>query len=867
MRELMNNRNYKSSNDLNKSFPKLSFFIFTLMLPILADDRADALKNLLAEESLINSQAPVKQSNKKRNIKKTVSLYFDNEELIDVINLIAGLKGVNIILPTGANGLTSKITMHLEQKLDAEQAWDMLYTILDVAGYSLVPSGNFYSIVKTTKDVVREPLPLYVGIAPEELPDTDQRIRYLYYLSNIKLDDTGNSDILVLLQALLPETSNYKADAQTNGLIITDKSNNIRSAMKIIVALDQAEEQERPEILRLRYTTSDTVAQLFTDQILKTTPEQRLRYETRKAAEASFFSRAVKVISEPRTNSLIILGRPQATERVREFIDRYIDIAPDQGKSILHVYELQYLDAYDFVDVLQKIIESSRTGGTEQSKAGGPVSGTERYFDEIKIMADRPKTASGTEAGGPTLGSNKIIVAARNDDWEYIKKLIEELDTPQSLTIIEVLVADLTLADIRSLGTQLRNAFNVSMPKNVNVQGAMLPGDVILTDSTGDPTTLQADLLRRAFNSSTGALDPNCDTSPTPGTCVSYATLAPAGATLVSFNDPDGKTWGLLQIRKILTNHKVLSHPHVIAINNQQATITFKEERLVPDEASGSTGGTTTATRKWIPATFDVKITPRVSAADTVNLTVSINIEQFSSATNFANANKISRNVTTNANVPNKAILALGGLNRLDTANAQASWPLLSKIPIIGWLFKDRETTLNQNNLTVFICPTIVQPRLRGGASTYTREYIDLSVDYAREGMLFDGLRDPITRWFFKSKSDDLVDDAFIKFKKRDKFLSEETTMTKEILVDLTKPTGSREVIRPPMPNNVPMPTVSAIPTDVPVDIIDVPVKGKVAVIPEDVPVKGRVAVIPEAIEDPRSKRLKEMLAQENINL
>ena len=822
-----------------KMFMHRVLILLILVLPLLADDRADALKNLLADESLVTSQAPLKRSAKRKGIKKTISLYFDNEELIDVINLIAGLKGVNIILPTGANALTSKITMHLEQKLDAQQAWDMLYTILDVAGYSLVPSGNFYSIVKTTKDVVREPLPLFVGITPDELPNTDERIRYLYYLSNIKLEQEGNNDVVVLLQALLPDTSNYKVDAQTNALIITDKSNNIRSAMKIIVALDQAEAQEHPEIVHLQYTDANTVAQLFNDQILKTTADQRLRFETRKAAEASYFSRMVKVIPEPRTNSLIILGRPQAIDRVRDFIDKYIDVTPDNGKSILHVYELQYLDANDFADVLQKIIDSSRAGGTGQSKAAGAAipGSTERQFDEIRIMADRPKTASGTEAGGPTLGSNKIIVAARNDDWDYIEKLIEELDIPQALTVIEVLVADLTLADMRSLGTQLRNAMNISMPKNLNFQGAMITNDVILTDSTGDPTTLQCDLLRTAFTTA-GALSTTCDPTRTPTGCVSFASLEPAGTTLLSFNDPDGSTWGLLQIQKLISNQKVLTHPHVIAVNNQQAVITFKEERLLPDEASGSTGGTTTATNKWIPATFDVKITPRVSAADTVNITVSVSIEQFTSTTDFSNGNKTTRNVTTNANVPNKAILALGGLNQITTANSENDWPLLSKIPIIGWLFKDRDSSINQNNLTVFICPTIIQPRLRGGAGAYTREYIDLSVTYAQEGMLFEGLRDPITRWFFKAKSNDLVENTFTKFQQRDKFLNINTK--EEIVVDVDNPALAKKAKAPSGH------TEKAL-----------PLKSK----------SFDSSLKPVTIVDSRNKRLKDMLAQENLDL
>ena len=48
-------------------------------------------------------------------------------------------------------------------------------------------------------------------------------------------------------------------------------------------------------------------------------------------------------MSEP--TGLLFLARPQAIERVRDFINKYIDVELESGKSILHVYQLQYLDA------------------------------------------------------------------------------------------------------------------------------------------------------------------------------------------------------------------------------------------------------------------------------------------------------------------------------------------------------------------------------------------------------------------------------------------------------------------------------------------------------------------------------------------
>jgi len=94
----------------------------------------------------------------------------------------------------------------------------------------------------------------------------------------------------------------------------------------------------------------------------------------------------------------------------------------------------------------------------------------------------------------------------------------------------------------------------------------------------------------------------------------------------------------------------------------------------------------------------------------------------------------------------------------------------LSKIPILGWFFKKRQGRVIKNNLTVFISPTIIQPRLRSGVSEYTRDYIQVAKNYASESNLFDSLTQPITRWFFKTGADaaEVLDD----------FMAKDTTQT-----------------------------------------------------------------------------------------
>ena len=707
-----------------------------------------------------------KKPSRRRHFKKDVSLFLDAEPIIDLVNFLAAEKEINVVLPAGANAITATVTLHLEDKVSIDEAWDILYTILDIAGYSMIAKEQTYNIVKTTKEIVREPMPLYI-VKPDEIPDADKRIRYLYYFNHIKVNDDPNNELLAIVKDVLPaETTLFKLDPLSNSLLLSGKANDIKALMGIIGALDQLESEERPEVIQLRYLNAEIVAGLFNDHILRAAGDvNQNRLGVRVPNNNTYFKK-VRVVPDPRTNRLIVFGRPQAVQRVRDFIHKYIDVELESGKSILHVYQLQYLDAIKFEPVLRSIIESARAGGTEQSKAGATTpGGTERFFDQVIIKADQPKTITGDQPGGSMQGSNNLIIAARNDDWDRIRKLIEELDIPQPQVIIEVLIVDLTVSDIVSLGANVRNPLGTGISKYANFQSSQIPKPAtspvtFLTDTLTNPTTIQADLLRTAFND-TGVIVSACDTPSVPDTsCFSTAGFLAEGTGVLAFSDAaTGKTWGIAQVRQFLEGHKILSAPHLMCTNNTPAEIKISEERLALDQGSGSTGGTTTQTRKWIPADLSVKITPRISAADTVNLNVVININQFDTVA-FTNAdpntaNQVTRNVTTNANVRSGNILALGGLTRVDTTVEQQQTPLLGNIPIIGWFFKDRTNTTAKNNLTVFISPTIVMPRAREGVNYYTTKHVQLAKNYSADAMLFDNLRDPITRWFFKTQAND----------------------------------------------------------------------------------------------------------------
>ncbi len=715
------------------------------------------------------------QSKDASSAAELISFNYSQEELVNVINYMATKMGLNILLPTKTEErVTGKLTWKLDEKVRVDKAWNILQTILSIAGYNVVPYPTYTQIVKATAvDMKKEAVPLYVGVPYEELPATDQYIRYMYYLANIKADDQGGENpVTQVLKSWLPSSAFFTIEAASNTLIVMAQANDIRAIMPVIASLDRPGFQEKMEIISLKHTQARTIATLFNDKILESTDANRYRLDAKKVSESTFFSKNLKIVANERRNNLIVLGRPQTIDRTRNFIKNYLDVAQDSGKSILHTYRLQYLNAVDFAQVLESVLLQKDAGGLGQSTGGRQqATGPQRYFDEVIIAVDTPDTA-GVATGGITAegeetrteaayyGGNTLIIACRSDDWKRIEALIGKLDQPSPQVLIEVLITDLTLDDTKALGSALRNPEKIPLAGSTAFQSAHLsPGIMaetfeqnvpdntigLIEDKAGNVTSA-ADLLRNFGVANGQRVDVGTDSIP--------ANLEP-GSTILSFNDnTSGKTWGITQILKTIDHSRILSHPHVISTSGKKAEISSSETRLVQADASGSAGSQVVSTRKDIDAALKVEITPRIALSEeqenSVNLQVYIDINQFISTTNNT---RITRNVTTNVTMNTGDILALGGLIRSREQDVATETPVLSKVPIIGWFFKKRKKEKERTNLTVFISPTVILPRQRDDMQQYTQDYLNLSRSMAKEGGMFDSLKDPITRWFFTSES------------------------------------------------------------------------------------------------------------------
>jgi general secretion pathway protein D len=324
---------------------------------------------------------------------KDIYLNFENADLKTFVDYIGRLKKINVVTDPKISG--NKISVSIRDPLTIEGAWKVFLTILEMSGFSIIHVGDLHKVIQN-KQKFTEPLPTYIRTPAEKLPDSDITIRYVTFLNNIRIEQVSS-----LLKSMLSRSSKIIPHKNANGLVITDKSYNIKSAMKVIAELDRSDVKQAVTVMRLKRANAKDVQDLFKGLMHKKPAASPLARLLGRQAETSveYFPPTTRIITEPRTNSLILLGDQKSIKRIEDFIVEHVDKELKGIKSPIHIYELKHTDADQIKSVLEAITESNAT--SPAAKYGG-IRGGVKYFKKMKFGIDK--------------ANNRLIVSSTDED-------------------------------------------------------------------------------------------------------------------------------------------------------------------------------------------------------------------------------------------------------------------------------------------------------------------------------------------------------------------------------------------------------------------------------------------------------------------
>ncbi len=831
---------------------KQTFFIWLLGCSLLFTSSTKAETKADHKHQTHATKHNHKTHSKKKKTEKKFWFRYKDEPVVDIINDLAKRKNINVVLPAGKESVVNKLTFQYPEKITLTEAWRRMLSVLKICGYTITKENDFYFVTgadpKRFRDANRQPYPLYFHVKPEDLPDTDEKIRYIHYFSNLQVGDGGQGGIMPLVQSLLSKDATIVTDPGSNGLVITDFARNIAATMFVINELDSHGFTDAIDFVNLKHTSAETVARLFQELINSNSP-QRPQYGAQpqggpEDSASQYFAKNTRIVAEMRTNSLILMGKKAALDQAKNFIKKNIDIPLDTGESVLHIYDLQYLKAQEFQPVLQNIVSSSnqQQGSYGNQSSGGIKNNSgEQYFQGVIVAAEQAggenQSSSvnnnywGNNSNGSTpppkqapQTSNRLIIAARRQDWIRIKKLIEELDKPQLQVAIEALIVDLNITGDQSLASQMRNKKGLGL-KNTNFQTSNIGGIVLDNSNSGaqQAEALRANLLNMASS----------DQSAVSGTTLGNASGsnllsgAQGGSLLISFKDKaTNGMWLVTQLLNSFKDIKVLSQPFIVAMNNQNSSFYSTDSRLLDGDTTTSLGGTVNQkTRK--NATLGISVTPLISHGGKINMGISIKVEEYGTSTETLN-----RNLQTNANVNDGEVLVLGGLTKTKISESIIGTPGFKDIPIFGWLFKKKVKATTKEHLLIFLCPRIIHTDPNKYFDPYTKNKMLTMNKILVDGENFDTLKDPITRWFFGSSSHDIASKRINAFKETkmysssaDYYADKKKVGVRNITVDPNKKIDQQSIMKtasyiapPPVKNSEKTPEEKAIEEFIKVD-------------------------------------------------
>jgi len=153
---------------------------------------------------------------------------------------------------------------------------------------------------------------------------------------------------------------------------------------------------------------------------------------------------------------------------------------------------------------------------------------------------------------------------------------------------------------------------------------------------------------------------------------------------------------------------KIVSTPKVVTQNNKKAKILSGEKIPYPTQQGGAAGGAITVA--FVEANLELAVTPQITNDGTIIMDIKVEKSEADfSRTVQGSPTILRKEIDTQVLVKDGGTAVLGGVYTTNTTNGMTGVPFISRIPVLGWLFKTKSEKENTAELLIFITPRILK--------------------------------------------------------------------------------------------------------------------------------------------------------------
>lgn len=295
--------------------------------------------------------------------------------------------------------------------------------------------------------------------------------------------------------------------------------------------------------------------------------------------------------------------------------------------------------------------------------------------------------------------TNTLIITDLPRNIELIKELIGTLDVQIPQVQIEARVVE--------ANKNWQQAFGVKWPQSNS-------GNVAITSGTTTSTTSTPWLGTSSpfWNGATGF------NRPASGQTAGVA-WAPGKDGVTSIPNPAGEFWfsflsdrfsvnAVLQALESDGVVKIVSSPKVVTQNNKKATILSGEKIPYPTQQGGAQGGAITVA--FADANLQLDVTPQITNEGTIIMDIKLEkAEADFTRTVNGTPTIVRKALDTQVLVRDGGTAVLGGVYVTNQSTGTTGVPFLSKIPLLGALFRNKRKAESNAELLIFITPHVLR--------------------------------------------------------------------------------------------------------------------------------------------------------------
>jgi len=286
-------------------------------------------------------------------------------------------------------------------------------------------------------------------------------------------------------------------------------------------------------------------------------------------------------------------------------------------------------------------------------------------------------------------GSNALIVRETESKLAIMRQLVEGLDLEVPQVQIEARIVQADTVYARGLGIQWGFQAANRTPSTFNAIGG-LNGPFGEVAGTGNSTISRSWLVN--LPAQVGGLPA------VPGIGWTFGKLG--GDFALDMRLSAGELLGLT---------KVIAAPKIMTLDKREAKISQGES--IPFQTTSLQGTQTT----FVDANLELNVTPQITSRDPkedakrILLKVRATRNAVGARSNPAGPSIDRREANTQVLVRDGETMVIGGVF-VDTQNNNVQGvPYMSRIPVLGWLFKNKSESVSKQELLIFLTPSIVK--------------------------------------------------------------------------------------------------------------------------------------------------------------